>query len=87
MKRKNSQIRNLSTLNPPLLNHSRKPIIFSSKFRNTILLTHLFLPDHFRMELGGGGGVRYHDVITLSQKYLLRNEGGGRGVFPNQEYT
>lgn len=65
---------------PPLsLNRSR--IIFSPKFRNTILLTHLFLPDHFRMELGEEL-ARYRDVITLSQRYLLRNDScSGRGVF------
>lgn len=71
----------LSTLPLPFLNRSR--IIFSSKFRNTILLTHLFLPDHFRMELGRGGGVgtiprRYYIVAKIS---LERNDSSGEGVF------
>lgn len=41
------------------------PFISSRSFQNGI-----------REEL-----VRYHDVITLSQKYLLRNDSSGEGVF------
>lgn len=80
MKRRNSQIRNLSTLNPPLLNHSRKPIIFSSKFRNTILLTHLFLPDHFRMELGGEEGCDTMMLLHCRKNISWEAREGG-GVF------